>query len=153
MKIRKKEPSIGILGKIINSFSSSKQDTYSCDFINQLFPIGKVEIFFDNDDHSNHLGLKWERTCVGRVPVGIDSADEDFNTIGKTGGDKEMQSHSHKLNNPGLYLYGGSSNRNVGGTAAWYGTEAVGITTTFTGEGNSGNLQPYEVMAFWKRVE
>lgn len=34
MKIRKKEPSIGILGKIINSFSSSKQDAYSADYVN-----------------------------------------------------------------------------------------------------------------------
>ena len=34
MKIRKKEPSIGIVGKILNAFSSSKQDTYSADYIN-----------------------------------------------------------------------------------------------------------------------
>lgn len=34
MKIRKKETSIGIVGKILNAFSSSKQDTYSADYIN-----------------------------------------------------------------------------------------------------------------------
>ena len=34
MKIRKKETSIGIVGKILNTFSSSKQDTYSADYIN-----------------------------------------------------------------------------------------------------------------------
>ena len=36
MKIRKIEPSIGILGKILNIFSSSNKDTYSCDYINKL---------------------------------------------------------------------------------------------------------------------
>ena len=38
MKIRKKEQSFGILGKIINSMSHSKNDTYSCDYINNLAP-------------------------------------------------------------------------------------------------------------------
>lgn len=36
MKIRKVEPSVGILGKILNIFSSSNKDTYSCDYINKL---------------------------------------------------------------------------------------------------------------------
>ena len=44
MKIKKKEPSVGILGKIINSFSNSKQDTYSCDFINpKIDKIDKID--------------------------------------------------------------------------------------------------------------
>lgn len=34
MKIRKVEPSVGILGKILNLFSNSKKDTYSCDYLN-----------------------------------------------------------------------------------------------------------------------
>lgn len=34
MKIRKIEPSVGILGKILNIFSNSNKDTYSCDYIN-----------------------------------------------------------------------------------------------------------------------
>lgn len=36
MKIKKTEPSVGILGKIVNLFSNSKQDTYSCDYINKI---------------------------------------------------------------------------------------------------------------------
>ena len=34
MRIKKKEQSVGLLGKIVNLFSNSKQDTYSCDYIN-----------------------------------------------------------------------------------------------------------------------
>ena len=34
MRIKKVEPSIGILGKILNIFSNSNKDTYSCNYIN-----------------------------------------------------------------------------------------------------------------------
>ena len=34
MKIRKIAPSVGILGKILNIFSNSDKDTYSCNYIN-----------------------------------------------------------------------------------------------------------------------
>lgn len=36
MRIRKIATSVGVLGKILNSLNSSKQDTYSCDYINKL---------------------------------------------------------------------------------------------------------------------
>lgn len=112
------------------------------------YPIGKTELFYDTLDHSNHLGFTWERTCVGRVPVGIDSNDTDFDTIGETGGSKELQAHDHKLG----VAY------NTGGT--YYGATVVGGTSKDNltgyvmqaGNGNSGNLQPYQVFAIWKRV-
>ena len=59
------------------------------------FPIGKIEMFYDAEDHSNYMGFTWERTAVGKVLVGIDSTDTDFNTIGKTGGAK---THTLKIN-------------------------------------------------------
>lgn len=39
MRIKKIATSIGVLGKILNSKSSSKQDTYSCDYINNNFNV------------------------------------------------------------------------------------------------------------------
>lgn len=42
MRIRKKEPSVGILGKIVNLFSNSTKDTYSCDYINNNAGLRKV---------------------------------------------------------------------------------------------------------------
>ena len=116
------------------------------------YPIGKTELFYDTLDHSNHLGFTWERTCVGRVPVGIDSNDTDFNTIGETGGSKELQEHKHQI-----YV-----NRNTGtqGTGNYYPATQITTASTYvdnnicepTGTGNSGNLQPYQVFAIWKRV-
>lgn len=133
---------------IIKAFLN--EDT-NAQLLNTLYPIGKVEIFFDNEDHSKHLGFTWERTSIGRVPVGIDSSDTDFNTIGKTGGSKYLQSHSHTLSGSGGNMYYTS-----GGTANWvyFPTSEMSYppTTRTSGTGNSGNLQPYEVMAFWKRI-
>lgn len=63
----------------------------NADFLNELLdlllPIGKIEIFYDNEDHSDS-GFTWERTAIGKVPVGINTSDTDFNTVGKTGGEK-----------------------------------------------------------------
>jgi hypothetical protein len=124
--------------------------------LNLLMPIGKTEIFYDNEDHSNYMGFTWERTSIGKVPVGINTADTDFNTIGKTGGEKkhtltvsEMPSHSHNV-----YLSGGSIASGTG-RLNWQANTAqkFGGAVEATGGGQShNNLQPYEVMAFWKRV-
>ena len=131
------------------------------DLYNAIFPIGQIVIKGDNEDYSNWLGFTWERTAVGKVLVGLDSTDTDFNTIGKTGGKKthtltidEMPSHTHNL-----YDAAGGSIQFPAYTAKDNGT--TGATTTngyasLTGISGSSqphnNLQPYQVVAYWKRI-
>lgn len=89
----------------------------------------------------------------GRVPVGLDGGDTDFNEIGKTGGEKthiltvdEMPKHSHR----GTYL----KDTNI--TTAYnvgYRTSPSSETPTEFNDsrGNDqphNNLQPYEVNNF-----
>lgn len=131
------------------------------EILNSICPIGKVEVFFDNNDHSNYLGFKWQRTSVGKVPVGIDASDTDFNTIGKTAGEKthkltiaEMPSHNHIIR--------GRIDRYQGEGTVF--REPFDYDSTFSGTENNvntfptggnvahNNLQPYEVMAFWRRI-
>ena len=50
MKIRKKEQSFGVLGKIINSVSQSKNDTYSCDYINQFQHTIENDLYYKSGD-------------------------------------------------------------------------------------------------------
>ena len=77
----------------------------------------------------------------GRVSVGLDLEQSEFNTIGKKSGSKYMQKHSHKLGNEGAWYYGNST-ANLSGTGTW----AYRVyETNEAGEGDSGNLQPYEV--------
>lgn len=126
--------------------------------VNLLFPIGQIIIKGDNKDYSNWLGFTWERTAVGKVLVGYDTTDSDFNTIGKTGGEKkhtltidEMPNHDHKL-----YNTGGSSGRfdiskSWSATMSEEGTRGASIGYEGGGQPHN-NLQPYQVVAYWKRV-
>ena len=77
----------------------------------------------------------------GRVSVGLDLEQTEFDTIGKKSGSKYMQKHSHKLGKEGAWYYGAST-ANLSGTGTW----AYRVyETNEAGEGDSGNLQPYEV--------
>lgn len=133
-------------------------------FLNKLYPIGKTELFLDNEDHSNYMGFTWQLDAVGKAIVGLDTSDTDFNAIGKTGGSKYLQQHNHKQianetylrqtkfqnidANYGLSNGGAYSDRIVGGT----NNGVTGVSTEDTGSGNSGNLQPYKVFAIWVRI-
>lgn len=84
-----------------------------------------------------------------RVPVGLDTSDEDFDTIGKIGGEKEhtltideMPSHKHG------YDYDQTEGSNTGGLKT--GTNNVyGGTTKATGGGQPHNImQPYTVTCY-----
>lgn len=122
----------------------------------QEYPVGKIVMFYDNNDHSDYLGFTWKRCMIGKVPVGVDSSDTDFNLIGKTGGEKthtltvqEMPSHAHYVDKrqgrapTGPYELIGQDG---GGTIEQY-------RTSFAGNNQPHNiLQPYEVVSYWRRI-
>lgn len=84
----------------------------------------------------------------GRVPVGLDSAQTEFDTIAETGGAKthtlttgEMPAHTHDFTAaaPGSGGAGGSATLGQSGT----------VTTTSAGGGGAhNNLQPYIVLNY-----
>lgn len=141
----------------------------SAEFLNAMldlmYPIGKVEVFFDNLDHSDYLGFTWERTCVGRMPVGYNANDSDFNLIGKTGGSKthtqtvdELAHHTHQLwvedgsstNAYGLPQTAMNWNKQLNNWAnAQFGVNRSNVTQATP----MNIMNPYQVFAFWKRVE
>ncbi len=144
------------LNKIENKLESL--DTIVSGLMNTLFPVGKVEIFYDNNDHSSYLGFTWQKIATGKALVGIDTNDTDFNTIGKTGGSKYLQKHNHggRVKITGTAV---SSEGDAGGGSNWVvNIDAVTnnaskfYTIDYDGTGNSGNLQPYEVVAIWRRT-
>ena len=119
------------------------------EILNEIYPINRVVIFYDNKDHSNYCGFTWERTMVGKVPVGIDSNDSDFNSIGKTGGEK-----THTLRREEMAPTVWHSSSQIDGIKKFFSNgETFGISTQGTDLGQPhNNLQPYQVVAYWKRI-
>lgn len=89
----------------------------------------------------------------GRVPVGKDTSQTEFNEVGKTGGHKKLQAHDH-----GMVYSPNSSGDAVsrlpyvlnsdGATDSTGGRGWTNMSTLVTGEGNAQNLQPYQVVNY-----
>lgn len=122
------------------------------------YPVGKTEIFYDDLDHSNYLGFTWEKYAAGRCLVGKDSTQTEFDTIGKTGGEKkhtltieEMPSHNH-LSNSAVSFSPSSFGDGYLAPSNSYQLNNNYLTGN-TGGGQAHNiLQPYIVVNIWKRV-
>lgn len=83
-----------------------KEITENAFNVDMVFPVGSVITNSSPTFDPNVLyeGTTWER-IKGKVIVGIDEDDNDFNTVNKTGGEKthtltvnEMPSHNHTQN-------------------------------------------------------
>lgn len=63
-------------------------------------PVGHLRFELSNINPSTYLGFgTWELWGAGKVPVGVNSTDTDFNTVEKTGGNKNQDiSHTHSIN-------------------------------------------------------
>lgn len=122
-----------------------------------IFPVGSTYITQSNTNPSTILNFgTWER-LKGKVCIGLDEDDSNFNAVGKTGGSstvtltiQHIPPHTHTLNNATLV------NRNISGTGGAQGTNTVQgatITANNTGGGQAhNNLQPYEVVGYmWIR--
>lgn len=139
--------------KIIKEVFNSLVDELN----NNMFPIG-FRMYVNNDkDYSNHLGFTWQKVAKGKVLVGKDENDEDFNAVGKTGGEKthmltidETPEHSHNLDGytDTVSSTGNEYYKTVRGSNS-YGT---GSTKNSGGGKPHNNMQPYEVVNIWERI-
>jgi microcystin-dependent protein len=93
----------------------------------------------------------------GRVPVGRDTTDASFNTIGYTSGEKnhtltvaEMPSHTHDnyLTLPGGNSGGAPGNAQWGGKDDWDSRTAYWVSQSRGGNDAHNNMQPYLVLNY-----
>jgi len=108
-------------------------------------------------------GTTWAAFGAGKVLVGLDSGDSDFDTVNETGGSKtpttgshtlttsEIPSHSHTLTTGSGG--GGVTVQTSMGTASGAGSTSTGSTGGGGGHTHTSNaVQPYIVVYFWKRT-
>lgn len=124
----------------------------------EAFPVGSVFIAVVSTNPATLLGYgTWSAFGAGKVLVGLDSGDTDFDVVEETGGEKthvlteaEMPAHVHAENAP-ISASGGALKLAVDSNAS--GTQAAGLDTDSKGSGQAhNNLQPYIVVYMWKRT-
>lgn len=65
------------------------------------YPVGSYYETSDTTfDPNSAWGGTWVKDSAGRVTVAQDTAQTEFDTIGGTGGDKNIQEHTHGFTNP-----------------------------------------------------
>ena len=86
-------------------------------------PIGSLFLSMDSTNPGTLFGGTWVLTAAGRMLVGVDTSDPDFDTAGKTGGSKYLQAHTHSHN----HTHGLSGA--FAGITAGYNSIAVALKT------------------------
>ena len=129
----------------------------------KIYPVGSIYINATNSTNpATLLGFgTWSSFGAGRVLVGIDSSDTDFDTSQETGGAKthtltttELPSHTHTH----TVQTGRSFSSSIGNAPVVQGSDntvlsSSAVTTSSTGGGSAhNNLQPYIVVYMWKRT-
>ena len=134
-----------------------------------FYPVGSIFQSTNATSPATFIGGTWERFGNGRVLVGVDETDGDFNAPNKTGGTKthtltieEIPPHTHTLNG---WWFNGTSNKPSGNRYGMgYQVEGASFSQSTrstennwfnspTGGGRAhNNMQPYITIYMWKRT-
>jgi hypothetical protein len=115
----------------------------------EAFPVGSVFITAVETNPAELLGYgEWEAFGSGRVLVGYNDADPDFDTPLKEGGSKQVASAGSVGSIGGSIGLASKEGRDAGVVAQTTHTHPA---PSFTGQATSV-VQPYVVVFFWKRV-
>lgn len=75
--------------------------------LEKVYPVNSIYVSFDSTDPKDLFGFgTWERFGKGRMLMGVDTSNTNFNTVKKTGGSenvtleaRHLPSHSHSVPN------------------------------------------------------
>lgn len=147
------------------------------EILSRIYPVGSIYMSATLSTAAQvnaTLGGTWVAWGAGRVPVGVDSSQTEFDTVEETGGSKYIQNHTHDIR------WNGQSGRRVlmsytsGSVASfdlsgWQAVNAVSSDTSpvnlmagkvhepsdnfgLLDTGDAGNLQPYITCYMYKRI-
>lgn len=126
---------------------SNRVNTLSSTFLNKTYPVGAIYMSVSATNPGSLFGGTWAAWGTGRVPVGIDTSQTEFNSVQKTGGEKK----SSQLNS-------GHTNYGLVNANAGYNDRTIVKGSTVApnpgGERNAGVslLQPYITCYMWRRT-
>lgn len=135
----------------INKVTANDMNEIKNAINNLIWPVGSYYETSDGSfDPNVTWGGTWQLDTAGKVTVAYDSTDSDFDTIGETGGSKDLQAHTHTTE---LIIRDSSGTGQSTFQSGNAGTVTKRTyTSSSTGNGNSGNLQPYIVVYRWHRT-
>jgi hypothetical protein len=124
------------------------------------YPVGSIYMSVNSTNPGTLFGGTWQAWGAGRVPVGFDSSQSEFDTVEETGGEKthtltvaEMPSHTHSFARPSWYIADFVSGGDIYTPNGYKTSKWVTMNTDATGGGGAhNNLQPYITCYMWKRV-
>ena len=145
------------------------------DIVDLIYPVGSIYMSVKSTSPATLFGGTWVRWGNGRVPVGVDTSQTEFNSVEKIGGEKthtitedEMPTHQHFAdNNDGeekltgnVGNMGFSASSDEGASYCYtlnWGYRSrrtdTGIKTAASGGSDPhNNLQPYITCYIWKRT-
>lgn len=132
-------------------------------FFNLIYPVGSIYMSVNPTNPSELFPLTaWAEWGKGRVPVGVDTSQTEFNKAEKTGGSKavtltvdQIPSHTHKVPKPEWYGTTSQSDTGFGllRTKNPIKDGSDGFVSAATGSGKAhSNLQPYITCYMWVRT-
>ena len=148
--------------------------TFGAPGAGEAFPVGSIFIAVVATNPATLLGYgTWAAYAAGRVLVGIDAGQTEFDTVRETGGAKthtlveaEIPAHTH-VQDAHSHVIGQVRDATTGGattniaktadTSSTAGTStstntSVAVNQSTGGDGAHNNLQPYIVVYMWERT-
>jgi len=148
-----------LTNKTLSTGSTVDADVTVTEVLKKVYPVGSIYTnATDSTNPATLLGFgTWSAFGAGRVMVGLNSDDTDFDTVEETGGEKTvtltaaqsgLPSHTHNAARTGSGSYGIKSDPVFGVTdpAATTSNASAPASESHT------NLQPYIVVRMWKRT-
>ncbi len=133
-----------------------------------IFPVGAIYMSIDATNPSVYFGGTWVRFANGKVLVGVDETQAEFNSVQKTGGEKthtlsinEIPSHTHAVYmavyQAGVVNDGGTNATGTSGSVRAGETnedlpEWTRRAQDTGGDAAHNNMQPYITCYIWLRT-
>ena len=115
----------------------------------KVYPVGAIYMSVSSTSPATLFGGTWAAWGAGRVPVGVDAGQTEFDAVEETGGSKTQTLTTGQLPAVAFASSSSASPGTDGSSSKWMFNSTYNINGN--GEGHN-NLQPYITCYMWKRT-